>query len=150
VKQLSAHGLTVLVPRGFEGRIYLRDAPTPDYDQVQAQPQPAAFSPRRLAHPGRLGWAPERPHPIVHLANFALPPGRGDFGTGAVENMGPAHVFVALLEYGRSELGSALFAHVGLPMPTAGQFSPNGLQRRLAGQAGWQRFFTVNDRPFCA
>jgi hypothetical protein len=147
---LSAHGLTVDLPRGFEGRIYLREEPEADYDSPDSHVEMAAFSPRRLVHPGRVGWAPERPRPVLHLANFALPKGRGDFGTGAVEIMGHQHVFVSLLEYGPAEVGSALFASAGLPLPRPTEFSPNALQRTLAGQAGWQRFFTVGGRPFCA
>jgi hypothetical protein len=30
-----------------------------------------------------------------------------------------------------------------------GQFNPNGMQRRVAGQAGFQHFFTEGNRPFC-
>ncbi len=148
MSRLSAHGLSVTLPRGFEGRIYLRDSPDAEYSPTAAAT--AALSPRQLVHPGRFGWAPEQPRPIVHLANFALPHGRGDFGTGAVEIMTATNVFVSVLEYGPTEVGTALFAHDGLPMPTPTEFSPNALQRRLAGQAGWQRFFTVHNRPFCA
>jgi hypothetical protein len=147
---LSAHGLTVDLPRGFEGRIYLREQPETDYDSPESHVELAAFSPRRLVHPGRVGWAPERPRPVLHLANFALPKGRGDFGTGADEIMGSDHVFVSVLEYGESEVGTALFASAGMPLPRPGEFSPNALQRTLAGQAGWQRFFTVGGRSFCA
>jgi hypothetical protein len=67
-----------------------------------------------------------------------------------VEIMTASNVFLALLEYGSAEVGTALFADQGVPMPRASEFSPNALQRRLSGQAGWQRFFTVNSRPFCA
>jgi hypothetical protein len=148
MSRLAAHGLSVALPRGFEGRIYLRDTPESEYQPVQAAQPPLSL--RQLTNPGRFGWAPERPRPILHLANFALPQGRGDFGTGAVEIMTAANVFVSVLEYGDSEVGTALFARQGMPMPNAAEFSPNALQRRLAGQAGWQRFFTVNGRAFCA
>ena len=37
---------------------------------------------RRAAHPDAYGSAEESRNPVLHLANFALPPGRGDFGTG--------------------------------------------------------------------
>jgi hypothetical protein len=96
-----------------------------------------------------VGWPGERPHPVVHLANFALPAGRGDFGTGAVEIMGPRHVFVSLLEFGSECLGTALYARQGMPRPKPDDFSPATLQRRLPGQAGYQAFFTANGRPMC-
>jgi hypothetical protein len=139
---LSAHGLSIALPAAFEGRIYLRDTPTTSYAEQGVR--------RGLMHPARLGWAPEQPHPVLHFANFALPANRGDFGTGAVETMSANHVFVSVLEYGQPEVGSALFAGTGVPLPKPAEMSPNALQRRLAGQAGWQRFFTVNGRAFCA
>jgi hypothetical protein len=150
--KLSAHGLSLELPRGFEGRIYLRETPEAEH-QVEHQVEDVAvgtLSRRRLVHPGRVGWAPEQPHPVVHLANFALPAGRGDFGTGAVEIMSANHVFISVLEFGAAEAGTALFAHEGTPLPSPAEFSGNALQRRLSGQAGWQRFFTNNGRPFCA
>jgi hypothetical protein len=86
---------------------------------------------------------------VLHLANFALPPARGDFGTGAVERMGPAHVFMCLLEYDREEAGRPLFASVGVPRPQLGDFAPSALQRLVPGQLGCQRFFTEQGRPLC-
>ncbi len=130
--RLAGHGLAVgLLPR-WEGRIYRRTV--------------AVATPAR-PHP--TGWPGEQSHPILHLANFALPANRGDYGTGAVETMGPTGVFLALLEFGPDCLGTALYAPVGLPRLTPGQFNPNGLQRRVAGQAGFQHFFTERGRPFC-
>lgn len=131
-KRLTGHGLGVGLPARWEGRIY-----------------------RRVVTPGQpgkqhaFGWPGELSHPILHLANFALPAARGDFGTGAVELMGSEHMFVALLEFGADCLGTALYAPVGVPRVRPGQFSPNGMQRRVAGQAGFQHFFTEANRPFC-
>jgi hypothetical protein len=91
----------------------------------------------------------ELANPVLHLANFALPPSRGDFGTGAVEVMQPHHVFVTLFEYGAEEAGRPLFAARGFPRLTLRDFAPNQLQRRLPGQLGCQRFFTHQGRAFC-
>ena len=85
----------------------------------------------------------------MHLANFALPPSRGDFGTGAVEVMGEPHAFISLFEYGTEEAGRPLFEARGLPRLTVRDFAPNQLQRRLPGQLGCQRFFTEQGRAFC-
>jgi hypothetical protein len=85
----------------------------------------------------------------MHLANFALPTTRGDFGSGAVEIMGARQIFLALLEFGPECLGTALYEPRGVPRPTPAQFNPNGLQRRVAGQSGFQRFFTEQNRPMC-
>lgn len=121
---VAAHGLRVSLPERWEARLYRRDA-----------------------SPGAP--ADESHQPVLHLGNFALPPGRGDFGTGAVEVMGPRHAFVALLEYDREEAGTPLFAARGRPSLTLADFAPNALQRRLPGQLGCQRFFTENGRAFC-
>jgi len=137
--RLSGYGLGVELPQRWEGRIYRRALPVaaPAADRAQG------------GLPGKLGWPGEQPHPVMHLANFALPGTRGDYGSGAVEIMGPRHVFVALLEFGADCLGTALYEPRGMPTLTAGQFNPNGLQRRLAGQSGFQHFFTQSGRAFC-
>lgn len=128
---LAGHGLRAALPPRWEARLYLRD------DIAGA------------AHPAAYGHAGQSRNPVLHLANFPLPPGRGDFGTGAVEIMGPAHAFVAVFEYDRAEAGRPLFAAAGVPRLDVRDFAPNALQRRLPGQLGCQRFFTVSGRAFC-
>jgi hypothetical protein len=132
---LSGYGLGVQLPARWEGRIYRRMAP--------------AVSPSTAARTAALNWRGAPPHPVMHLANFALPGSRGDFGSGAVEIMSSQHVFVALLEYAADCLDTALYAPRGIPTLTAAQFNPNGLQRRIVGQSGFQHFFTEGGRPFC-
>jgi hypothetical protein len=119
---VTGHGLRVQLPQRWEARLFLRDRLTEDEESV---------------------------HPVLHLANFALPPGRGDFGSGAVEVMGPGDAFVALLEYDGSEAGQPLFAARGMPRPRLRDFASNALQRPRPGQLGYQRFFTERDRAFC-
>jgi hypothetical protein len=119
---IAAHGLRAALPPRWEGRLFLRDAAVEEGASV---------------------------HPVVHFGNFALPPGRGDFGSGAVEVLRAGHVFVALLEYDPADAGSPLFAARGMPRLTLGDFAPSALQRRLPGQLGVQRFFTENGRAFC-
>lgn len=119
---VAAHGLRVRLPKRWEARLFLRDASPGDEESI---------------------------NPVLHLANFALPPGRGDFGSGAVEVMGAEHAFVALLEYDPAEAGQPLFAARGMPRPTVVDFAPNALQRPLRGQLGCQQFFTDHDRAFC-
>jgi hypothetical protein len=132
VTTLAAHGIIAALPERWEGRLYLRDT-----------------TPVAGAHAAAYGSPGESTNPVLHLANFALPPGRGDFGTGAVETMGEQHVFVSLVEYDAEEAGRALFAARGFPRLTVHDFAPNQLQRRLPGQLGCQRFFTERGRPFC-
>lgn len=92
----------------------------------------------------------DRSRPVTHLATVALPPGRGDFGSGAVEDLGPDDAFVALVEYDRDCAGTALFAREGLPRRLrARAFNRRGLQRTIAGQSGQQVFFSEGGRAFC-
>jgi hypothetical protein len=88
--------------------------------------------------------------PVVHLSTSALGPDRGDFGSGAVEGLGPNDVFVALVEYGADCVGTAMFAQQGLPRRLDWRaFNRRALQQMLAGQCGQQVFFTEAGRAFC-
>lgn len=92
----------------------------------------------------------EATHPVLHAATFPLPAGRGDYGSGAVEVMGPSDVMVMLLEFAPEVAGVGLFAPRGRPEaidPSA--FSTTSLQRAMRGQSGAQWFFTEQGRAFC-
>jgi hypothetical protein len=138
--RVAGHGLSVVLPHRWEARLYLRDTPAAEVGVTRR----AMF-----AHPFAHGHPGEMPNPVLHLANFALPPGRGDFGTGAVERMRAHHAFMSLFEYDRAEVGRSLFAAQGVPRLSLGDFAGNALQRHIAGQLGCQRFFTENGRAFC-
>jgi hypothetical protein len=118
---MSAQGLAVGLPAGWEGRIQ-----------------------KRVATAAR-----ETTHAVVHLANFALPEQRDDFGGGVTPGMRSADVLVVLFEYGRESVGAPLFAAQGIPRVNAAMFSSKRMQRPLPGQLGCQRFFTANGRAFC-
>ena len=116
---IAAHGITAQLPAGFEGRIFVR---------------PPADGPT---------------YPVAHFASFAIPDDIGDFGSGAVQLMGPSDVFVTLFEYGPESVGRALFARQGRPAAfTDSDFSPMRLRRGIPGQSGTQYFFTEGGRPF--
>jgi hypothetical protein len=124
---IQGFGIRAELPRGWEGALR-RSRPDPDGVEAAAAPDP----------------------PVLHACTFALPSDRGDFGSGAVELMADDDTFVALLEYDREEVGSALFAARGLPRRLDPRhFHPRSLQRVLPGQAGWQHFFTDHGRAFC-
>jgi hypothetical protein len=139
---LSGYGLRARLPRAWEGRLYLRARPSARFQGPSARPSVDLRA-------GAQGWLGEQPHPVMHLADFPLPAGRGDFGSGALELMPARRSFVALLEYGPQEAGTALFAPIGMPRPQLREFSPDGLQRRIRGQLGYQRFFSQAGRAFC-
>lgn len=150
--RLTAHGIAADLPRGWEGAITAQRAiPASDEERRTGAPR------RRTGIAGEPGeietaTAPSvAAPPAVHLANFALPPERGDFGSGAVEEMLPSGAFVALVEYGPECVGTPLFERVeDLPRRLEpAVFDPSGLQRQLPGQLGHQRFFTYRDRAFC-
>lgn len=116
---LNGYGVTVDLPAGWDGRIYTRD----------------------------VGGAARA---AVHAATFPLPAQRGDFGAGAVEMMGGGDVFVVLLEYDPAQTGQPLFQAQSQPAAfSPGAYSPNVLQRAIAGQAGAQAFFAAGARAFC-
>ncbi len=117
--RLTGYGVHVDLPSGWDGRIYSRD--------VGGQARAA-----------------------VHAATFPLPGQRGDFGAGAVETMGDGDVFVVLLEYDPAQTGQPLFQAQSQPAAfSPGAYSPNMLQRAIAGQAGAQAFFAAGGRAFC-
>lgn len=138
--KLRAHGIETDLPAGWEGRISLRHAPLL-----------AGAGPARSFSTGRADSAAgELTHPVAHLANFALPQQRGDFGSGAVDLMGSGHVLVVLFEYGPESVGQALFRRRGVPdQLRPAMFSPSALQRTLPEQAGAQVFFSEAGRAFC-
>ncbi len=133
--QLDAHGLSVTLPSGWEGRVFRR----PAAGELAAT---AADGP-----PAPLG---EVTHAVVHVATIPLPMGVGDFASGAVEELGPSDALIVLFEYSPESATKALFAAEGLPRSLAlADFSPSVLQRALRGQAGVQHFFHEADRAFC-
>jgi hypothetical protein len=149
--KLRGHGIGAQLPRGWEGTIRAER-------REDAQAQVGSFAVRPQ---DRGGDAPERPSdegppaapvtaPVAHFATFPLPARRDDFGGDLVELMSDDDVFVALLEYGPAEAGTALFSDQGLPRRLdPRRFSPGALQRTRTGSVGYQRFFTEAGRPFC-
>mgnify|MGYP001826525075 CR=1 FL=1 len=92
----------------------------------------------------------ERTNAVLHTANFALPPDRGDFGSGAVEVMRSSDMLVVLFEYNAEDASRALFEHVGIPLPlVASDFTPNAMQRPLKGLLGTQQYFQASGRAWC-
>jgi hypothetical protein len=121
--RFEAHGISMLVPTGWEARFS----------------RPAS----RLDDGGTA-------HPYLHAANFALPAARAPFGSGVVGDLRASDVFVALLEYAPASAATPLFSSRGVPVRLqAGDFSASALQRSRRGQTGFQRFFHESGRAFC-
>jgi hypothetical protein len=132
---LDEAGIAVRLPPGWEGVIYRRDP-----GEVEL---PDDLPPERRRQPTSRS--------VVHLGSFPLPPGRGDYGSGAVEIMRDADVLIILFEFEPESASTAQFARSGLPRNLdPDDFDPNQMQRPLAGMAGCQRFFNVGGtRAFC-
>ena len=128
---LTDAGITVDLPTGWDGQIRGAGQGAHGVRQAAAVDEPAAEG------------------VVLHAASFALPPERGDYGSGAVEIMLGSDILVCLLEHERDAASTALFAREGVPRLDASMFSPQSMQRAIAGMAGAQRFFQVEGRPFC-
>ena len=87
---------------------------------------------------------------VTHIANFPLPPQRGDYGGGAVNLMQPGDAMIVLLEFAPKSASTPLFKAAGMPRVLAGSdFSRDTLQLRIEGHGGVQRFFHESGRAFC-
>ena len=130
---LVAHGLSIDLPRGWDGQIRA----------VEHAPAGAA------AHAADASSGTARTPVILHAGSFALPAERGDYGSGAVEVMGGSDILICLLEHEPEAAGTALFRRRGMPRLRAEGFSPQAMQRAIPGMAGSQHFFQLGGRPFC-
>jgi hypothetical protein len=134
VPELRAHELQASLPAGWDGRITVRR-------DGQAEELRAAGGAQVFTVQAR---------PVAHLANFALPETRADFGNGAVELMGDRDVLIVLFEYEPESVEQPMFARRGLPRTLrAGDFHPSMLRRGIPGQTGHQSFFQESGRAFC-
>ncbi len=126
--RLSAYGIGLDVPAGWEAELSLQDA-----DETNAGPPPDG-----------QGLV------VLHAANFWLPNERDDYGAEALQAMGPGGIFIALVEFDRDAVGSLLFEHHGIPTDLQpDDFDPASLRRPMREQAGLQRFFHSAGRAFC-
>jgi hypothetical protein len=135
---IEGQDVGIELPPGWDGR--LRSRPRTELPIASSVTQSFA--------------TPLRSHLVTaHAANFALPPGDGDFGTGATAAMPRGGVFASLVEYqpgGGLEPGVGLYEPQGVPRElSVSDFDPDAMLRPLPGQAGTQRFFTAAGRPFC-
>ena len=137
MSDLVAHGIEVSLPAGWEGRLFRR----PVAGEVASAD----------AHVEGVPAAPqETTNAVLHASTIPVPPGVGDFASGAVDKLGPDDVFVVLFEYDPESAGTALFRQQGIPRTlTVDDFSPNVMQRAVRGMAGVQKFFNDQGRAFC-
>lgn len=121
--KLDAPGITLELPPGWEAEV----------DGGSGAGEPGA---------------PRLRTPRTHIANFPLPPERGDYGSFAVERMQRGHALICLLEEAAPASASTLHQETGVPALVAGDFSPDAMQRPQPGLSGAQAFFHVGRRAF--
>jgi uncharacterized surface protein with fasciclin (FAS1) repeats len=155
VSEIEAHGVSVTLPTGWEGRVSRRpedgEAPPEDVSSSRLTPQEAA-SPKVESQPTSESAAPEgaTTNTVAHIATIALPAGSSDFASDSVDRLGPNDALIVLFEYDREATSEPLFARVGFPRTLQpADFSPAVLQRSVRGQAGVQIFFQEGGRAFC-
>ena len=124
--RLEAHGLSILVPTGWEASITLTHGDSPGENGAEGHD-----------------------HAVLHLANFPLPSPRGDFGGDVLEVMLPNQIFLALVEFDREAVATPLYRQRGLATITAEGFRRETMHRPFLGQAGHQQFFNQAGRAFC-
>jgi hypothetical protein len=119
VTLLHAHGIRVPLHRGWEARVWKPDLPPPAEN-----------------------------HPVVRLANFALPNSRNTYGEDVAEELRPGQVVASLVEFSPHLAGRGLYEPHGVPRIAPGDLDARAVQRQGRGRAGVQRFFSLGGRAF--
>lgn len=86
----------------------------------------------------------------MHIANFQLPADLADYGDEIYTSLGPADVFISVIDFGPLAANQQLFNHKGLPIPLiAESFSEDAAVRGLQGGTASQQFFQAMGRGYC-
>jgi hypothetical protein len=86
---------------------------------------------------------------ILHMANFQLPAELAEYGDELYTDLGPADVFVAIIDFGPLAADQGLFNHKGMPLPlTPEVFSEDAAVRGLQGGTASQQFFQASGRGY--
>jgi hypothetical protein len=87
---------------------------------------------------------------VLHMANFRLPPELADYGDEIYTALGPADVFISIIDFGPLAPDQQLFNHKGMPIPlTLDSFSEDAAVRGLQGGTASQQFFQASGRGYC-
>ena len=87
---------------------------------------------------------------VLHMANFQLPAELADYGDEIYTALGPADVFISVIDFGPLAPDQQLFNHKGMPLPvTPEDFSEDAAVRGLQGGTASQQFFQANERGYC-
>ena len=116
---LRGHGLALTVHDGWEARIWMPDLPPP----------------------------PEN-HPVVRLANFALPLTKNTYAEDVADGLRAGEIVASLAEFSPTLADRGLYAPQGVPTLEPTDLDPRAVQRQAPGRAGVQRFFSEHGRAF--
>jgi hypothetical protein len=98
-------------------------------------------------------WKPDLPppaenHPVVRLANFALPLTKDTYAEDVADGLRPGRVVASLAEFSSALAGRGLYAPQGVPGLSVADLDPRAVQRQAHDRAGVQRFFSEQGRAF--
>jgi hypothetical protein len=116
---LRGHGLALPVHDGWEARIWMPDLPPPAEN-----------------------------HPVVRLANFALPLTKNTYAEDVADTLREGQVVASLAEFSPTLADRGLYAPRGVPGLEPADLDPRTVQRQAPGRAGVQRFFSERKRAF--
>ena len=116
---LRGHGLALTVHDGWEARIWMPDLPPPAEN-----------------------------HPVVRLANFALPVTKNTYAEDVADGLRAGEVVASLAEFSPKLADRGLYAPHGVPVLEPIDLDPRAVQRQASGRAGVQRFFSEHGRAF--
>jgi hypothetical protein len=91
---------------------------------------------------------PAENHPVVRLANFALPTSRNTYAEDVAETLRPGQVVASLAEFSPELADRGLYGSQGVPRLAVDDLDPRAVQRQGHGRLGVQRFFSVGGRAF--
>jgi hypothetical protein len=98
-------------------------------------------------------WVPDLPppaenHPVVRLANFALPITRNTYAEDVADTLRPGQVVASLVEFSPDLADRGLYEPRGVPRLHPADLDARAVQRQARGRVGVQRFFSVRGRAF--
>jgi hypothetical protein len=147
--RIDGCGISDELPSGFEGESYGLPLGPGESPATGLQTLSSASADPAAEEQARGQAAVLTTPPVMHVATFPLPPERGDFGNGAVDNMGTEDIFIALCEYDEATAATVVYQAEGFPVLTSDDFSMSTLHRSFANHSGCQKFFHVGNRAFC-
>jgi hypothetical protein len=121
MSHLAGHGISIGLPRGWEGTIFVPDLPAPAVNL-----------------------------PVLHATDKALSTGRSTFAPELAARAGATGVVIVLAEYDPRLANEGLFATQGLSIPIRRtDLHPGAMQVPQPLQEGRQWFVSIRDRAFC-